>query len=106
MSMETEDSNPDLEKETPLPPRREREMSVISILRRLISANGASFRGLEAQRTRAGCMMKLEKPRAGIFYLMVNENKKQSLRGAKRRNNPMRLLHFVRNDKWRMSAYL
>jgi hypothetical protein len=51
-------------------------------------------------------MTKLENLGANIFRLLVNENKKQSLRGAKRRGNPMRLLHFVRNDKGRMPAYL
>jgi len=38
--------------------------------------------------------------------ILVNVERKLSLRGAKRRGNLMRLLHFVRNDTLSMSSYL
>ena len=38
--------------------------------------------------------------------IIVNAKRKLSLRGAKRRGNLMRLLHFVRNDLLTTSTYL
>jgi hypothetical protein len=39
-------------------------------------------------------------------FTIVNAKRKLSLRGAKRRGNLVRLLHFVRNDIMVMSTYL
>ena len=41
-----------------------------------------------------------------LLEFIVNGLIKESLRGAKRRGNLMRLLHFVRNDATRTSTYL